>query len=184
MSEEIKQTQDSTGEEKTEKKPITEDSSKNVSSNMIPKARFDEVNTEKNQYKEELEKFKSEREEAEKIRLEEQGKFKEANEKYRTENESLKQKAEQWDSYQSSRRDTLMKSLPEEQREFAEDMNLEKLEKFVSTITPKSKEAPTTFADSPGAFQKNNLPDDWTTMSPDEKRKNWSSILKSKLSKN
>tara|TARA_Y100001963_G_scaffold29529_1_gene40186 strand:- start:1804 stop:2364 length:561 start_codon:yes stop_codon:yes gene_type:complete len=186
MSEETKQTQDSTGAEtNTEKTPITEDSSKNVSSNMIPKTRFDEVNNQAKALKEKLEKYESEKQEAEKLRLEEQGKFKEANEQYRTENEALKEKAKYWDSYSTARRDALVKALPENQREFTEDMSLEKLEKFVATNLPKSQEKPkTTFADTPGAFQKNNLPEDWTKMSDDEKKSNWSSILKSKLNKN
>ena len=68
---------------------------------MIPKTRFDEVNTERNQLREKLAAFEAEQQAAAAKLLEEQGKFKELADARQAEIERLKAYEEQVQTYVS-----------------------------------------------------------------------------------
>tara|TARA_Y100001938_G_scaffold37132_2_gene51284 strand:- start:797 stop:1363 length:567 start_codon:yes stop_codon:yes gene_type:complete len=116
--------------------PTTE-GSKN---NDVPYDRFQEVNTQKNDWKSQAETAMSKLKEYEA----EQAKAREAkmvqNEEYKTllaekdaEIAKLTEVSNQWNNYQEETRTSLMEKLPEDKRQFGEGMDLTKLQKFVDT---------------------------------------------------
>ena len=184
MSEENKSTeqvQSNTGVETTEKTPSTEGSSNNVMQS-IPKSRFDEINAKRKDAENALANLKAKNEERDRLLLEEQGKFKEVNEKLKAENKDLQSKSVKWDNYLNNRRTALMENLSDAQKEIADGMPLEKLEKYVSTLieTAEQEKPKSTFSDSPSAFQKSNPSNKhWVDQDAGERRKTWKQTLDS-----
>ena len=131
MSEENKT---NTVEENNETNPST-DAGKN---NDIPYSRFQEVNSEKNELKDQVIKMQEQLGEidaANKAKREERMK---KNEEYTTliaekdaEIEKLSGTANKWNEYETSRRDVLVSKLPENKQKFVSTMSLQDLEEFV-----------------------------------------------------
>ena len=125
--------------------PSTEASKNNVSDG-IPKNRFDEVNTQKNEYKSQvselqaqLDKVNANQEAARQKELEKQGEYKtllsEANAKL----EKAQADVKAWSDYKTNKRTTLMEQITDDSdKAIAESLPLEKLELYVSKVNKRN----------------------------------------------
>ena len=130
--------------------PIADDNSvKNDSTkadtndNGIPKARLDEVVAQKhkavdeaNSYKSQLEELQAKQETARKKELEKQGEYKTLLDEANAKIEKLSSVAEEYNVYKTNKRATLMESISnDDDKLIAEDLSLDKLEKFVGRVS-------------------------------------------------
>ena len=145
MSNENVETQ-TTPEETQANNPSTEASQKNV-----PYDRFQEVNQAKNdmanqvgKLQAQIDKMNADNKLKAEAKLVEDGKLKEALDLMTKERDSFKGQAEQWNSYQTDKRESLMGKLTtDEDRSIAEGLSdLNKLETYVNKVTNVS--APST----------------------------------------
>ena len=145
MSNENVETQ-TTSNENTETNPSTEASQKNV-----PYDRFQEVNQAKNdmanqvgKLQAQIDKMNADNKLKAEAKLVEDGKLKEALDLMTKERDSFKSQAEQWNSYQTDKRESLMGKLTtDEDKSIAEGLSdLNKLETYVNKVTNVS--APST----------------------------------------
>jgi len=145
MSNENTDTQ-TTPEETQANNPSTEASEKNV-----PYDRFQEVNQAKNdmasqvgKLQAQIDKMNSDNKSKAEAKLVEDGKLKEALDLMTQERDSFKGQAEQWNSYQTDKRESLMGKLTtDEDKSIAEGLSdLNKLETYVNKVTNVS--APST----------------------------------------
>ena len=145
MSNENVETQ-TTSNENTETNPSTEASQKNV-----PYDRFQEVNQAKNdmanqvgKLQAQIDKMNADNKSKAEAKLVEDGKLKEALDLMTQERDSFKGQAEQWNSYQTDKRESLMGKLTtDEDKSIAEGLSdLNKLETYVNKVTNVS--APST----------------------------------------
>ena len=81
-------------------------------------------------------------ESAEEAKLKEKEDFKALYEKVSSENESLNQNADKWNKYEGNRRNTLLESVPEEERERLEKLDLDTLEYVTNKINNVKANAP------------------------------------------
>ena len=124
------------------KQPSTEASQNNVSDN-IPKSRFDEVNTQKNDYKSQvsdlqsqLDKFKADQESARQKQLEKQGEYKTLLDEANAKLEKSSVVVKEYEEYKSNKRNSLMESLTEDtDKSIEEGLSLDKLELYVNKVT-------------------------------------------------
>tara|TARA_R100000808_G_C2126013_1_gene136281 strand:- start:472 stop:1044 length:573 start_codon:yes stop_codon:yes gene_type:complete len=127
----------------------TNDSTEAVDKN-VPYDRFSEVNTQKNDALKQVESLQAQLDkmnQANKTKQEEelakQGEYKQLLDNTKKELEGFKTKAEQWDSYQTNRRTSLMEKLTDDSdKDIAEGLSLDKLEKYVDKVVVKN--APST----------------------------------------
>ncbi len=91
--------------------------------------------------------------------------------------EAAETKAQAFDEYQASRRESLLSKLPEEDRGTYDGLSLDKLEVHVDKFTSKSK-IPNVNNSNPMIGLDPNI-GDWTELSSTEKRRNWSGIVDS-----
>ena len=145
MSNENVETQ-TTPEETQANNPSTEASQKNV-----PYDRFQEVNQAKNdmanqvgKLQAQIDKMNADNKSKAEAKLVEDGKLKEALDLMTQERDSFKGQAEQWNSYQTDKRESLMGKLTtDEDKSIAEGLSdLNKLETYVNKVTNVS--APST----------------------------------------
>ena len=137
MSNENVETQ-TTSNENTETNPSTEASQKNV-----PYDRFQEVNQAKNdmanqvgKLQAQIDKMNADNKSKAEAKLVEDGKLKEALDLMTKERDSFKGQAEQWNSYQTDKRESLMGKLTnDDDKSIAEDLSLSKLETYVNKVT-------------------------------------------------
>ena len=138
MSNENVETQ-TTSNENTETNPSTEASQKNV-----PYDRFQEVNQAKNdmanqvgKLQAQIDKMNADNKSKAEAKLVEDGKLKEALDLMTKERDSFKGQAEQWNSYQADKRESLMGKLTtDEDKSIAEGLSdLNKLETYVNKVT-------------------------------------------------
>ena len=116
----------------------------------VPYDRFTEVNTQKNNAMKQVESLQSQLDKvnlANKTKQEEelakQGEYKTLLDNTKEELEGFKNKADQWDSYQTSRRSSLMDRLTDDyDKDIADGLSLDKLEKYVDRVSKVS--GPTT----------------------------------------
>ena len=108
--------------------------------NEVPYDRFQEVNAQKNQYKEQVETMQTKLNEIEASNAKAREEKMMKNEEYKTliaekdaQISKLTDVSNQWNTYQEETRASLMEKLPEEKRQFGEGMDLSKLQKFVET---------------------------------------------------
>jgi len=107
--------------------------------------------------------------------LKEQEKYQELSEKLQKQLDDVSPYKEKWESHESSRRDTLLSKLPEEDREGLQAESLKTLEYIVSKL---EQSKPVNPQHSPGqARNVKEVPKDWTTLSADEQRENWDAIV-------
>ena len=145
MSEEKTEVQ-TTSNDNTAKNPSTEAGEKNV-----PYDRFQEVNQAKNdmasqvgKLQAQIDKMNADNKSKAEAKLVEDGKLKEALDLMTQERDSFKGQAEQWNSYQTDKRESLMGKLTtDEDKSIAEGLSdLNKLETYVNKVTNVS--APST----------------------------------------
>ncbi len=138
------------------------------------KKRISEISAQKNEYKEKYEAMLKEQSDAKAKELEEQGKYQELLTEREKELEVLKVEAEAGRKIIQGRRDALLSKLPEDEREKLSNVELDVLEYIVSKVDSDKKDNP---PHTPYTKREDNLPDDWTELSPEDRRKNWSTIL-------
>ena len=124
-------------EETQANNPSTEASDKNV-----PYDRFAEVNQAKNdlagqvgKLQAQIDKMNSDNKSKAEAKLVEDGKLKEALDIVTKERDDFKGQAEQWNTYQTDKRENLMSKLTnDEDKSIAEDLSLNKLETYVNKV--------------------------------------------------
>ena len=119
---------------------------------------------------------------AEETKLKEKEDFKALYEKVSSENESLSTTAQKWNKYEENRRNTLLESAPEEERERLAGLDLDTLEYVTGKINSSKANAPEV-AGNPRSDHK-QITEDWTKMDERERRKNWDNIVASAKTKN
>ena len=119
---------------------------------------------------------------AEEDKLKEKEDFKALYEKVSSENESLSTTAQKWNKYEENRRNTLLESAPEEERERLASLDLDTLEYVTGKINSSKANAPEV-AGNPRSDHK-QITEDWTKMDERERRKNWDNIVASAKTKN
>ena len=105
-------------------------------------------------------------------------------EKYKEIYESTAPFKEKWESYESSRRESLLSKLPEEDRESLGQKDLDTLEYIVSI---KEESKPVNPAHTPAQsrnIQSDVQGKDWTKMDDRDRRGNWDNIVNSYKNKN
>jgi hypothetical protein len=143
MSEENNVTQ--TTEDTQDNNNSTQADTKNV-----PYDRFSEVNNAKNdaldqvgKLQAQIDKMNQTTKQQEEAKMVEDGKLKEALNIVQKERDDFKVQAEQWNTYQTNKRESLMGKLTEDDdKSIAEGLSLDKLEKYVSKVVNVS--APST----------------------------------------
>ena len=143
MSEENKTTQT---EATQVNPPSTEASKNNVSEGNIPQSRFNEVNTQKNEYKtqnqdlqSQLDKMKADKETARNNELEKQGEYKKLLDEANAKLEKSSVVVKEYEEYKTNKRNSLMETLTEDtDKSIAESLPLDKLELYVGKITKRN----------------------------------------------
>ena len=119
---------------------------------------------------------------AEEDKLKEKEDFKTLYEKVSSDNESLSATAQKWNKYEENRRNTLLESAPEEERERLAGLDLDTLEYVTNKINSSKANAPEV-AGNPRSDHK-QITEDWTKMDERERRDNWDNIIASAKTKN
>ena len=121
-----------------------------------------------------LAKLESQLAKAEEAKLKEKEDFKTLYEKTAGEMESYKAQAEKWTSYEAAKREALLNSVPEEERETMSKLDLETLEFVTNKIKNTKSNAPQVV----GQTKQPKLEKSFAEMSNAEKSANWQGILK------
>ena len=137
MSEENK-VETQTTEEPQEQNPSTQATEKNV-----PYDRFQEVNEQKNlantqigKLQAQIDKLNADNKSKAEAKMIEDGKLTEALDIMTKERDTYKGQADQWNTYQSDKRENLMAQLTnDDDKSIAEDLSLNKLETYVNKVT-------------------------------------------------
>ena len=179
MSQENSQVTSETASEQ----PTTEttDSSTDVSSLVAESKKYRKRSQDAEARLSELEKKLASAEEA---KLKEKEDFKALYEKVSSDNETLTETAQKWNKYEENRRNTLLESAPEEERERLAGLDLDTLEYVTSKLTSSKPNAPEV-AGNPRGYKE--LPKDWTKMSDEDLRNNWGDVVnqaKGRINKN
>ena len=119
----------------------------------------------------ELAKVKKQIAQQEEAKLKEKEDFKTLYEKLSAENEKLSSTAEKWNTYESNKRNSLLESHPEEERESLSKLDLETLEYVTNKIKTKPAEPEVVGRPKVGTPDKA-----WGEMSQDERRKFYNSV--------
>jgi len=119
---------------------------------------------------------------AEEVKMIQEGKKDELIAKYQSDNEQLTATAQKWNKYEENRRNTLLESAPEEERERLASLDLDTLEYVTGKINSSKANAPEV-AGNPRSDHK-QITEDWTKMDERERRKNWDNIVASAKTKN
>lgn len=106
-------------------------------SGMIPKGRFDEVNERMKAAERRLSELASAEEARNRADLEAKGQYDKLKADYEARLSAATEKAAQWDSYQTTRRETLLAGLSDEDKPLADGLPLDKLEALVSRLGKK-----------------------------------------------
>lgn len=159
------------------KQPSTEASQNNVSDG-IPKSRFDEVNTQKNEYKTQnqelqaqLDKIKADQEANRQKQLEQQGEYKTLLDEANLKLEKAQTDVKAWSEYKENKRNTLMEQLTDDSdKAIAGDLSLEKLELYVGKVN-KVNSLPTNTSRAAGQQPKGDFGGyssyaEWATKDP------------------
>ncbi len=126
----------------------------------------------------ENEKLKSQLAEFEETRLKEQDKYKELSEKHKAELDSMRPEFDRLKAMENKRRESMIAKFPEEERASIENLPMDTLEYVFNKINTNSeKVVPQTDNTSPRSLNPENKK--WTDMTAEERRNNWSEVLKS-----
>ena len=166
--------------ETASEQPTTEttDNSTDVSSLVAESKKYRKRSQDAESRLEQLEKKLASAEEA---KLKEKEDFKALYEKVSSENESLSATAQKWNKYEENRRNTLLESAPEEERERLAGLDLDTLEYITGKINNVKANAPEVAGNARQEFKPNK---NWAEMDADERRDNWSAIVKGFNNKN
>tara|TARA_R110000787_G_scaffold233834_1_gene340694 strand:- start:181 stop:693 length:513 start_codon:yes stop_codon:yes gene_type:complete len=152
----------------------TEEGTKPELNNVIPRSRLNEVIEERNVLREKIEAFEQKQEEAKKVKLTEQEKWQELNVELQKEVDSLQPFKEKYDTLDGKIRAEALNRLPEKKQEKFKNLNTTDLLNVVEELSNKSNPP-----ENAGTIDTKINSDSWKSMSTNEKRKNWSSILDS-----
>ena len=109
----------------------------------------------------------------EETRLKEKEDFKTLYEKASSDNESLSTTAKKWEAYESNRRETLLESVPEDERERLSKLDLDTLEYVTDKINNQKTNAPEVVGKGRSVEPPKNI--DWSNR--DELKKDWGDIV-------
>ena len=143
--------------------------------NNVPISRLNEVISERNQLRENLESFKTKEEEDRRAKLREEEKWQELNADLAKEIDSYKPYKDRWESMDARLREGALAQLPESKREKFTNVETEVLLSIVEEFTDVDKINP---PDRQGTIPTKNT-SDWTSMPDDERRRNWGTVLES-----
>ena len=136
----------------------------------VPYARFSELVDEKNTLKVELDSLKKEaKQQAENRKLKEmesKGEYDKIMADMTSKLEVAEKKAKAFDTYQASRRESLLSKLPEEDRDVYSELPLEKLELHVERVKTRPKPASTDNA-KPSAMGGFATYEEWAAFDPE-----------------
>ena len=122
-----------------------------------------------------LKELQSQLAKAEEAKLKEKEDIKALYEKTASEVETYKTQADKWTSYEATRREALLKSVPEEERETISKLDLDTLEYVTNKINNMKPNAPEVV----GNPRETSKPiGNWAEMDAEERRQNWGSIVK------
>ena len=143
--------------------------------NNVPISRLNEVISERNELRELLESLKTKEEDSKRAKLQEEEKWQELNAELVKQVDSYKPYKEKWDSMDKKLREGALAQLPESKREKFANVDTEVLLNIVEEFTEKEKVNP---PDTKGTIPTEQI-GDWTSMSSEERRRNWGTILES-----
>ena len=143
--------------------------------NNVPISRLNEVISERNELRELLESLKTKEEDSKRAKLQEEEKWQELNAELVKQVDSYKPYKERWDSMDKKLREGALAQLPESKREKFANVDTEVLLNIVEEFTEKEKVNP---PDTKGTIPTEQI-GDWTSMSSEERRRNWGTILES-----
>ena len=143
--------------------------------NNVPISRLNEVISERNELRQSLESFKAKEEEERRAKLQEEEKWQELNADLVNEIDSYKPYKERWEAMDARLREGALAQLPESKREKFANVDTEVLLSIVEEFTEEEKQNP---PDRKGSIPTKNTAD-WTSMSGEERRRNWNTILES-----
>ncbi len=155
--------------------PDVKQESVTIDENNVPISRLNEVISERNELRELLESFKTKEEDSKRAKLQEEEKWQELNAELVKQVDSYKPYKEKWDSMDKKLREGALAQLPESKREKFANVDTEVLLNIVEEFTEKEKVNP---PDTKGTIPTEQI-GDWTSMSSEERRKNWGTILES-----
>ena len=161
-------------EEKTIETDVKQEADTQVENN-VPISRLNEVISERNQLRENLESFKTKEEEDRRAKLREEEKWQELKADLAKEIDSYKPYKERWENMDSRLREGALAQLPESKREKFADVETEVLLSIVEEFTMDEKINP---PDRQGTIPTKNT-SDWVNMPDDERRRNWGTVLES-----
>ncbi len=121
-----------------------------------------------------LAKLESQLAKAEEAKLKEQGKFQTLYEEAEAKMETLESNADKWSKYETAKREALLESVPEDERESLSKLDFETLEYVTNKINSIKANVPEV-AGSPRQPEKPL--GDWTQMSKQDKKDNWNTII-------
>ena len=114
-------------------------------------------------------------------KLKEKEEFKALYEKVSVENEQNKVTAEKWNQYEATKREQLLQQVPDEEKAEWNDSPLNLLEKYVSKANSAQTQNPEHIVAKTRTIS--DIPKDWTKMSAQDLRDNWSTILSNATNK-
>ena len=119
--------------------------------------------------------LKSQLAKAEEAKLKEQGEFQTLYEEAKTKMETLESNADKWSKYETAKRESLLNSVPEGERESLVDLPFETLEYVTNKINNMKPNAPEVV----GSPREASKPlGNWAEMDAEERRQNWGEIVK------
>tara|TARA_Y100000361_G_scaffold146649_1_gene157323 strand:- start:161 stop:721 length:561 start_codon:yes stop_codon:yes gene_type:complete len=143
----------------------------------IPYARFNEVTKQKRELENKLKEIEAKQEAGRVKAMEEQGKYKELNAELTTKLTSYEEKLAVYAEKEKKEREDLISQLDDQDKEVYGSLSNDQLRKHLSKAQ-KPQTAPTN-STQPIRDMSGKKVADWTNLSPEEKRSNWKSILKS-----
>ncbi len=121
-----------------------------------------------------LAKLESQLAKAEEAKLKEQGKFQTLYEEAEAKMETLESNADKWSKYETAKREALLESVPEDERESLSKLDFETLEYVTNKINSIKANVPEVV----GSPRQPEKPlGDWTQMSKQDKKDNWKTII-------
>ena len=154
----------------------TADNDKNTVES-IPYARFNEVTKKNKDLEAKLKEYQTKQEENRVKAMEEQGKYKEINAELTTKLQSQEEKLNVYAEKEQKEREDLISQLDDQDKEVYGSLSNDQLRKHLSKV--QKPQPANTNSTQPIRDASGNKVADWTTMTPQEKRDNWGSILKS-----
>tara|TARA_B100001094_G_scaffold321769_1_gene370011 strand:- start:2156 stop:2689 length:534 start_codon:yes stop_codon:yes gene_type:complete len=157
--------------------PVSKDDKKDYA---VPSHRFNEVISERNKLRQEMEAFKADKEQARAKALEEQGNFETLLTEERNKNvklgEQFNSTSEQLNSYITDEKNRLLSKLPEEKRERYEQVDVLTLRNLVDDFSVEKQN----MKKAESGTGRTTVPvNPFKEMGKNEKRKNWNDILNS-----